>query len=59
MTQKKYDAIIIGSGATGGWAAKELCEAGMEVVMLEAGAPVNPETDFTEHVLHRSMLKQD
>ena len=51
MTQKRYDAIVIGSGATGGWAAKELCEAGMEVVMLEAGAPINPETDYTEHVL--------
>lgn len=44
-----FDALVIGSGATGGWAAKELCEAGMKVVMLEAGAHLNPERDFTEH----------
>ena len=32
-----YDAIIVGSGATGGWAAKTLTEAGMHVLVLEAG----------------------
>ncbi|HTG17920.1 MAG TPA: NAD(P)-binding protein, partial [Blastocatellia bacterium] len=32
-----YDAIIVGSGATGGWAAKELTESGMRVIVLEAG----------------------
>ena len=36
MPQKIYDAIVVGSGANGGWAAKQLCEAGMEVAMLEA-----------------------
>jgi len=36
MTQ--YDAIVVGSGAAGGWAAKELCEAGLSVLVLEAGA---------------------
>ncbi len=35
-----YDAIIVGSGITGGWAAKELCEKGLKVLMLERGAPV-------------------
>ena len=45
-----YDAIIIGSGATGGWAAKELTEAGLKVCVLEAGRKLNPETDFTEHL---------
>ena len=33
-----FDAIVVGSGATGGWAAKELTEAGMRVALLEAGA---------------------
>ena len=51
MAQDIYDAIVVGSGATGGWAAKELCEAGMQVVMLEAGRKLDPETDFSEHVL--------
>lgn len=32
-----YDAIIVGSGATGGWAAKVLTEAGLKVLLLEAG----------------------
>jgi len=35
-----YDAIVVGSGATGGWAAKELTEAGLSVALLEAGLPV-------------------
>jgi choline dehydrogenase-like flavoprotein len=33
-----FDAIVIGSGANGGWAAKELTEGGMRVLMLEAGS---------------------
>src|SRR3989442_10943378 len=44
-----YDAIVIGSGATGGWAAKELTENGMRVLVLEAGRQLDPEQDFTEH----------
>jgi choline dehydrogenase-like flavoprotein len=32
-----YDAIVVGSGATGGWAAKELTEGGLRVALLEAG----------------------
>lgn len=37
MPEKKYDAIVVGSGATGGFAAKELSERGLEVLVLEAG----------------------
>ncbi len=44
-----YDALIVGSGASGGWVAKELAEAGMNVLMLEAGPPRFPARDFTEH----------
>jgi glucoside 3-dehydrogenase (cytochrome c) catalytic subunit len=47
---KIYDAIVVGSGASGGWVAKELTENGVEVLMLEAGPPRVPTKDFTEHV---------
>jgi len=47
--QKIYDAIIIGSGASGGMAAKQLTEHGMEVLVLEAGPPVNRERDMNSH----------
>jgi choline dehydrogenase-like flavoprotein len=45
---RTYDAIVVGSGATGGWAAKQLAEAGLEVALLEAGRDVSPR-EFTEH----------
>ncbi|MFS8615658.1 MAG: GMC family oxidoreductase [Solitalea sp.] len=35
--QNTYDAIVIGSGASGGWAAKELCEKGLKTLVLERG----------------------
>jgi choline dehydrogenase-like flavoprotein len=35
--QNQYDAIVIGSGISGGWAAKELTEKGFRVLMLERG----------------------
>lgn len=38
--QNSYDAIVIGSGISGGWAAKELSEKGLKVLMLERGKPV-------------------
>src|SRR5712692_11099874 len=44
-----FDAVVVGSGATGGWAAKQLTEAGMRVVLLEAGKKITP-ADFTEHL---------
>ena len=47
---KAYDAIVIGSGMSGGWAAKELTEHGLQTLVLEAGRPINPETDYAEHV---------
>lgn len=38
--QNTYDAIIVGSGISGGWAAKELCEKGLKVLMLERGGMI-------------------
>jgi len=49
IEDRVYDAIIVGSGASGGWVAKELTENGMDVLMLEAGPPMFPDRDFTEH----------
>lgn len=45
-----YDAIVVGSGITGGWAAKELSEKGLETLVLERGPYVEHGTDYTtEH----------
>ena len=43
-----FDAIVVGSGCTGGWAAKWLTEHGLKVAMLEAGSKITPK-DFSEH----------
>jgi choline dehydrogenase-like flavoprotein len=43
MTEDFHDAIVIGSGATGGFAAKELTERGLKVLVLEAGGPLAEE----------------
>jgi choline dehydrogenase-like flavoprotein len=51
MQQDEYDAIVIGSGITGGWAAKELTEKGMRTLMIERGREVVHRTDYKfEHV---------
>jgi choline dehydrogenase-like flavoprotein len=42
----EYDAIVVGSGAAGSWAAKELCERGLRTMLLEAGPQLDPVTDF-------------
>ena len=41
-----YDAIVVGSGISGGWAAKELAEKGLRVLMLERGRPLEHITDY-------------
>jgi choline dehydrogenase-like flavoprotein len=40
MADNTYDAIVIGSGISGGWAAKELTEKGLKVLMLERGRDI-------------------
>ena len=44
-----FDAVIVGSGATGGWVAKTLAEAGLQVALLEAGHRTTA-AEFTEHL---------
>ncbi len=46
---RDYDAIVIGSGMTGGWAAKELTELGLRTLVLEAGRLLVPSRDYSEH----------
>ncbi len=41
-----YDAIVIGSGISGGWAAKELCEKGLKTLLLERGRDVKHVKDY-------------
>ncbi|RZJ96654.1 MAG: FAD-binding protein, partial [Brevundimonas sp.] len=43
-----FDAIVVGSGMSGGWAAKELCEKGLKVLVLERGKNVEHQTDYTD-----------
>jgi choline dehydrogenase-like flavoprotein len=46
MADNKYDAIVIGSGISGGWAAKELCEKGLKTIMLERGRNIEHIKDY-------------
>ena len=46
MADNTYDAIVIGSGIAGGWAAKELCEKGLKVLMLERGRNIEHVKDY-------------
>lgn len=46
MAENVYDAIVIGSGISGGWAAKELCEKGLKTIMLERGRDIKHVTDY-------------
>ena len=48
-----YDAVVVGSGACGGWAAMELTRAGMKVLMLEAGPHIDPAKDFHHTFLYQ------
>jgi choline dehydrogenase-like flavoprotein len=44
--EKRFDAIVVGSGMSGGWAAKELTEAGLETLVLERGRDVRHIVDY-------------
>ncbi|MBL7709950.1 MAG: GMC family oxidoreductase [Chitinophagaceae bacterium] len=46
MADNQFDAIVIGSGISGGWAAKELTEKGLKVIMLERGRNIEHIKDY-------------
>ncbi|MES2882476.1 MAG: GMC family oxidoreductase, partial [Bacteroidota bacterium] len=48
-----YDAIVIGSGISGGWAAKELCENGLKTLVLERGRNIEHIKDYPTATLSR------
>jgi choline dehydrogenase-like flavoprotein len=43
-----FDAIVVGSGMSGGWVAKELTERGLKVLVLERGNDIDPAKDYTD-----------
>lgn len=52
MADNVYDAIVIGSGISGGWAAKELTQKGMKTIMLERGRNVEHVKDYPAATKH-------
>jgi len=46
----EFDAIVVGSGMSGGWVAKELCERGLKVLVLERSQDTLPEKDYRDHL---------
>jgi choline dehydrogenase-like flavoprotein len=46
MANENYDAIVVGSGISGGWAAKELTEKGLTVLLLERGKNIEHAKDY-------------
>lgn len=47
LEPRTYDAIVVGSGISGGWAAKELAEKGLKVLLLERGRDLEHGKDYT------------
>ena len=45
--ETEFDAIVIGTGISGGWAAKELCEKGLKTLVLERGRMIKHIEDYT------------
>ena len=45
-----FDAIVVGSGISGGWVAKELCERGLKVCVLERSRPLDTLEDYSDHI---------
>jgi choline dehydrogenase-like flavoprotein len=45
-----FDVIVVGSGMSGGWVAKELCEKGFKVAVIERGKAISPTEDYTDFI---------
>ncbi|WP_026940763.1 GMC oxidoreductase [Hellea balneolensis] len=43
-----FDVIVVGSGMSGGWVAKEMCERGMKTLVLERGKDIDPAEDYSD-----------
>jgi choline dehydrogenase-like flavoprotein len=59
-----FDAIVVGSGISGGWVAKELCERGLKTLLIERGRHVNHRADYQDfatpwEVPNRGQVPQD
>jgi len=48
LGRRPFDVIIVGAGAAGSWAAKDLAEAGLQVLLLDAGRGIDVAADFPE-----------
>lgn len=65
MADQEYDAIVVGSGISGGWAAKELTEKGLKVLLLERGRNIEHVKDYINattppwEVPHRGRTTQE
>jgi choline dehydrogenase-like flavoprotein len=59
-----YDAIVVGSGISGGWAAMELCKKGLKTIVLERGRQVEHIKDYPTtnlapwELLHRNQTQK-
>jgi choline dehydrogenase-like flavoprotein len=54
-----FDAIVVGSGISGGWVAKELCERGLKVLMLERGPEVRHGEDYSNDLAASRRRSED
>ena len=55
----QFDAIVVGSGISGGWVAKELCERGLKVLMLERGPHIEHGPDYSHETAGRLRPQDD
>lgn len=55
----QFDAIVVGSGISGGWVAKELCERGLKVLMLERGPNIEHGADYSHEEAGRLRPSED
>lgn len=55
----QFDAIVVGSGISGGWACKELCERGLKVLLLERGPHIEHGSDYSHDLAARLRRRDD
>mgnify|MGYP001395956203 CR=1 FL=1 len=55
MIKNTYDAIVVGAGMSGGWAAKEFCDQGIKTLLLERGPNVEHIKDYPPYIINRCL----